>query len=263
MHINVAKAEVEALIDHLFEHSNTAPFISHKLIQRLVTANPSPRYIKAVVTAFRTGEYAPAGRKFSGKYGDLGAAVAAVVLDREARATTLDADPAHGKLREPLLKLLHMFRAMEYNATNGREIAFLDLVDDIGMAPFESPTVFNFYLPDYQPAGPIATAGLVSPETQLSTTPLIVAYMNGMDSLIDYGLTHCEGGFGEREARPARRCNGADRRDGVTRETSDGVLAFTPTSTVPAEIIDELDVLLTSGRLSKNSKKVIIAHQTV
>ena len=50
MHISVAKAEVEALIDHLFEHSNTAPFISHKLIQRLVTANPSPRYIKAVVT---------------------------------------------------------------------------------------------------------------------------------------------------------------------------------------------------------------------
>ena len=53
-----ALAEVESLIDHLFHHPNTAPFISYRLIQRLVTSNPSPAYVQAVASAFSTGQYA-------------------------------------------------------------------------------------------------------------------------------------------------------------------------------------------------------------
>ena len=37
-----AEHETEALLDHLFYHKNTAPFISRRLIQRLSTSNPSP-----------------------------------------------------------------------------------------------------------------------------------------------------------------------------------------------------------------------------
>ena len=35
-----AEQETEAVIDHLLNHPNTAPFISHLLIQRFVTSNP-------------------------------------------------------------------------------------------------------------------------------------------------------------------------------------------------------------------------------
>jgi len=35
-------------LDHLFEHQSTAPFVVYRLIQRLVTSNPSPRYMKSV-----------------------------------------------------------------------------------------------------------------------------------------------------------------------------------------------------------------------
>ena len=49
--------EVEAALDHYFYHDNTAPFIAYRLIQRLTTSNPNPRYVKAVATAFRTGKY--------------------------------------------------------------------------------------------------------------------------------------------------------------------------------------------------------------
>jgi hypothetical protein len=38
-----AEHETEALVDHLFEHENTAPFVAYRMIQRLVTSNPSPR----------------------------------------------------------------------------------------------------------------------------------------------------------------------------------------------------------------------------
>ena len=65
-----AQEEVQALLDHLSFHQNTAPFVAYRLIQRLVTSNPSLRYVKAVVTAFKTGHYA--GRRYSGVYGDLG-----------------------------------------------------------------------------------------------------------------------------------------------------------------------------------------------
>ena len=38
--------EIDAMIDHVFYHGNTAVFVARKLIMRLVNSNPSPRYIK-------------------------------------------------------------------------------------------------------------------------------------------------------------------------------------------------------------------------
>jgi hypothetical protein len=40
----------------------------------------------------------------------------------QARTSTLDADTTHGGNREPLLKLLHFLRAMEYSPKDGREV---------------------------------------------------------------------------------------------------------------------------------------------
>eukprot|EP00966_Prymnesium_polylepis_P151400 3498426-Prymnesium_polylepis.1 len=65
-----ATAETEVVLEHLLYHPNTAPFIAHRLIQRLTTSNPSPRYLGVVSTAFRTGTY---GGKAFGGYGSLGA----------------------------------------------------------------------------------------------------------------------------------------------------------------------------------------------
>ena len=97
-----AEQETEALLDHLFHHQNTAPFLARQLIQRFVVSNPSPRYVAAVATAFSKGEHG--GVVYSGRYGDIGAAVAAVLLDPAAREVVLDLDPTHGQYREPLLK---------------------------------------------------------------------------------------------------------------------------------------------------------------
>ena len=99
-----AHHQSEAMIDHLFNQPNVPFFISRHLIKRFTSSNPSPRYVRAVAEAFRTGAYA--GVNYGGGYGDLAATVSAVLLDEEARSTTLDADPSHGKLREPLLKVL-------------------------------------------------------------------------------------------------------------------------------------------------------------
>ena len=56
--------ETEALLEHLFLHPNTAPFIAHRLIQRMTTSNPSPKYVKAVATAFSTGTHLHSSNRY-------------------------------------------------------------------------------------------------------------------------------------------------------------------------------------------------------
>ena len=90
-----AQYETEATLDHYFYHDNTAPFLALRFIQRFVVSNPSPRYVKSVADAFKTGIYSANGSTFGGgKYGDMSSTIAAIFLDREARTVVLDKDPS-------------------------------------------------------------------------------------------------------------------------------------------------------------------------
>jgi hypothetical protein len=92
--IRDAQYETDAALEHYFYHPNTAPFLAIRLAQRFGISNPSPRYITAITTAFRTGIYADGSTSIgSGEYGDMQATVAAVLLDRESQDILLDADP--------------------------------------------------------------------------------------------------------------------------------------------------------------------------
>ena len=99
--------ETEEVLDSLFYHPSHAPFMSSRVIQRFGISNPSPGFVERVATAYKMGSYGQIG---SGKYGDLGAMVAAILLDEESRAAVLDTDQSHGALREPLIKVLAFFR---------------------------------------------------------------------------------------------------------------------------------------------------------
>jgi hypothetical protein len=50
----------------------------------------------------------------TGKYGDLAAMVACVLLDREARSVVLDADSTQGGMKEPLIKIISLVRSLEF-----------------------------------------------------------------------------------------------------------------------------------------------------
>jgi len=182
-----AMDEIESVLDHLFHHPNTAVFIGYRLIQRLVTSNPSAGYVQAVGAAFRAGAYD--GRTYSGRYGDLGATVAAVLLHPEARQGN------SGLLREPLLKIVHFMRSLEFHDMPGRMIMMKDLSKLMGQFPYQNPSVFNFYLPDYAPDA--FPDGLVSPEFQIFDTPFVVSFTEAMLAMIkSQGLSDCAGGYG-------------------------------------------------------------------
>lgn len=220
-----ALLEVEALLDHLFQHPNTPGFVAYRMIQRFVTSNPSSAYVQAVSDAFKTGSYG--GVTYSGVYGDLKATTMAVLLHSEARSQT---SASNGALREPYLKVIHLMRSMEYEDESSRPIFMRNIIDAIGQFPYASPTVFNFYLPEFQPED--FPQGLVAPEFQIFTPPNALAFANGMVSLIDNGLAECDQGFGV-----------------AVSDCSSGTFTFQEATGGMSVSLPELDLLLTGGRL--------------
>lgn len=223
-----AHAEVDSLLDHLFYHNNTAPFIAYRLIQRFGVSNPSPAYVQAVAQAFKTGQYN--GRVYSGAYGDLGATAAAVLLFPEA----VSVGATTGSLREPLLKVIHFMRSMEYKDRVGRNVLLENLMPLIGQFPYRSPSVFNYFLPSFKPAD--FPPGMVGPEFQIFTPPMAISFTNGLTSLIELGLGPCSGGFG---FNAPQNCSNGQLHLGELE-------CLQPT-------IDQLDLLLTGGRLNDSA----------
>jgi uncharacterized protein (DUF1800 family) len=162
--------DVNAAIDNLFQHPNVGPFIGRQLIQRLVTSNPSPAYIGRVSAAFADNG--------SGVRGDMKAFIRAILLDPEARDGGKLADPHWGKPREPFLCCVNYGRAFNAKASGVDFYQVSQFSFDQQQQPYNSPSVFNFYLPNYLPPGPVGDAGLVAPEFQILNATTAVSSPN-------------------------------------------------------------------------------------
>jgi len=167
-----AATDLKIELDTLFNHPNAAPFFARGLIQRLVTSNPSPGYVYRVASVFANDG--------TGTRGNLAAVVKAVLLDYEARSPALVTNASFGKLKEPLLRQTAIYRAFSAGSASGRWGASALFTPDqtIGQAALRSPTVFNFYLPDFVLPGPLAQAGLYAPEFQITTATTAINIPN-------------------------------------------------------------------------------------
>ncbi|MDW8479452.1 MAG: DUF1800 family protein [Xanthomonadales bacterium] len=163
-----ARGNLGIALDNVFRHPNVGPFIARRLIQRFTTSNPSPAYVGRVAAVFANDG--------QGVRGNLRAVVRAILMDPEARRP--GQAPAHfGKLREPLLRMSQLWRALNARSRDGRiREGWPEYYG--AQAVLRSPTVFNFFLPDYALPGEIAQAGLVSPEFQIATDPYIIRMHN-------------------------------------------------------------------------------------
>jgi len=155
-----ATDDLKLVLDTLFQHPNTPPFISRQLIQRLVTSNPSPAYVARVAAVFADNG--------QGVRGDLAAVVRAILEDDEARNDAMITTPGFGKRREPVITVTHLWRAFAGHDAAGN-VKFLYPEYPLHQAPLSAPSVFNFFKPSFSPGGPVQKAGLVAPEFQLVT----------------------------------------------------------------------------------------------
>jgi len=157
--------DIDAAIDNLFNHPNVGPFIGRQLIQRLVTSNPSPAYVARVSAAFDGEGGAPRG--------DLARTLRAVLTDPEADAGI--------RLREPFRRYVAMQRALGVTSDDGTFPGYGYVVQFLtGQHPLAAASVFNFYSPEFQPAGELGDLGLVAPEFQITTDSTVVGLTNLM-----------------------------------------------------------------------------------
>lgn len=177
--------DLEAALDNIFHHPNVGPFVCRQLIQRMVTSNPSPAYIARVAAVFANNG--------SGARGDLRAVVTAILLDPEARAPLLDA--YYGKQREPVIRFANFLRGLNARSSSGlNAIHYLNDADEgLGQSPLLAPSVFNFFSPNFRPAGPVAQAGLVAPEFQITTETTAASALDFFIRLFK------QGGYGWKE----------------------------------------------------------------
>ncbi len=234
---------IDIALDTLFEHPNMGPFLSRQMIQRFVTSDPAPGYVDRVATAFENGRFTlPDGRTVGdGRRGSLEAMIAAILMDPEARTASSRDSVTFGKVREPALRFTHWaraFNASEITPQNSFDPWNGAVGDPLGQEPYESPSVFNFYRPGYvAPGSDSGAAGMTVPELQITNSSTIVGYANFMSHFI----------FGE-------NASGNDlHRSSFLPDYSDE----RPLASNPDALIDHLDLLLTHGNLSAETRDTV------
>lgn len=223
--------DLEDAIDHLFNHQNVGPFIGQQLIQRLVKSNPSPGYVSRVAAAF--------GDNGNGIRGDMKAVIKAVLLDEEARTCEWYEDPVQGKLKEPIIRYTHFARAVGGLSEDGKFWNYgFDYNDDAGQHPMYSPSVFNFYWPDFQPIGPIGNNGFLAPEFQSFNSRTSIGFVNFVNQwAVNETLLRSRG----------------NPEDLVLTDLDHLLVNAEDTET----LINDLDILLTNGMLKDDTRQII------
>ena len=164
--------DVDDALDFLFNHPNTAPFVSRQLIQFLVTSNPSPAYLGRVAAVFANNG--------SGKRGDLAAVIRTILLDVEARDVRWSQGSASfGRLKDPVQRAMTLARAgrlARHSALNWWDYG--DFYNNSLQSPGNSPSVFNFYRPDYRSPGLLTDNQLAAPAFQITNSYTSIAFVN-------------------------------------------------------------------------------------
>lgn len=236
--------DIDEAINVLFNHQNVPPFISYRLIQRLVKSNPTPNYVERIANVFIDNG--------NGVRGDMAAIIKAILLDEEARNGEYMFEQHSSRLREPLVRHMQITKGLEIvEEPGGRYWHNFDYDNSLKQQILFAPTVFNFFLPNHQPVGDIANSGLVSPEFKIHDTSSSINYFNAAyrwtrdwGELINSGryfynsdLVNDDGSIG-----------GWDMYG--FGETYIDYEAYTDLADTPELLINELDKVLTHGQLS-------------
>lgn len=177
-----AQRDVRDAIHHLFEHPNCGVFVGKQLIQFLVTDNPSPAYVQRISSVFANNG--------SGVRGDLGAVVRAILLDPEARGPVGSQAAGFGRLKEPVIRAMSMARV--FGMKQVPDLLWWDWSDfynESRQAPTNSPSVFNFYRPEYRAPGLATQNGLASPVFQITDSYSSISFPNRLWKMLEEGFS--------------------------------------------------------------------------
>lgn len=239
--VEQGELDIKDGLDIIFNHPNVGPFVSRRLIQRLVTSNPSPAYIQRVATIFNNNG--------SGVRGDLKAVIRAILLDAEARDCCNNGNTEFaGALKEPFIRYTNLVKGLNLTSSTGiYRNSMRRAYDRMGQLPLFSPSVFNFFSPDYMPDGPLKGTGKFGPEFQTLNAQSLTGYFNALNTwLISDTPVDYNGFFGNETYKPEQ----APKFD----LTADYPLTRNDRLT---QLLDKYNLILAHGRLSEKSLNII------
>ena len=212
-------------LDNIFNHPNAGPFVAAQLIQHLVKSNPSPAYIYRVASVFNSNS--------QGVRGDMQATIAAVLLDPEARANDNGGSDqvTDGHLQEPALFIAGMVRAFG-GQMNDQNYYASDLAA-LGQDIFNSPSVFNYYSPNYLVPG----TPLIGGEFEIHTPNNAILRANVVQNLFS------------QYSNPVQSYG-----PGTTLDLT----PLLPLAAMPATLVGALDLTLTHGVMPATMKTAIV-----
>lgn len=232
--------DLDIALDSLFNHPNVGPFITKQLIQRLVTSNPSPAYVARIASVFNNNG--------DGVRGDMRAVIRALLLDTEAR-DGYQTIANYGKLREPLIRWTHLWRAFnvirgtdsENNQYNHGNLPIYGPASVLGQAVLSSPSVFNFYHPDYAPSGAIRNADLLAPEAEIYTE---ATFQPNIEKISWYVQYYYQG----------------DGSNHATHSSNIDISEEIQLAVSSDALLDRLNLLLLSGQMSQELRLALHDH---
>ena len=135
-----AEKDLDSLLNILTTHPNAAPFLSRRLIQNMVTSDPSPEYISRV------------SKVYTSSGGNLAKVVKAILLDPEARAGD---DPTQqisrvGKIKEPLLHFTSMMRGLGCTSIVMSRQGDGKILNVWTQKIYAAPNVFGYFAPNHK-----------------------------------------------------------------------------------------------------------------
>ena len=222
-----AELDLEGALANLFAHPNVGPFVCRQLIQHLVSSNPSPAYVARIAAVFANNG--------NGVRGDLGAVVRAILEDTEARAGDTDPTSNGGHLREPILYLANVIRALGFVNTDptGYYGTLSNYSGNLSEKPYASGSVFNFFPPSYI----IPDSTNNAPEFALENTASAILRLTQANSLVYNQIS----GFSV----------------DLSATSAWGLMAANP-----GNLVDSLGAIFMHGQMPANMRTAIVNHIT-
>jgi len=224
-----AEQELQIALDSVFNHPNVGPFLVKQLIQRLVTSNPSPEYVRDVAAVFN--------QNAAGERGSLGSTIKAILLHREAREGHKTNPNTFGKVKEPLLRITQLWRAFEPDSIPaGFNYSWAG--NELRQSPLNSPTVFNFFRPDYRQPGTLNMQDLKAPELQIIDESAIITLTNRLLANSIWSHNY--------------------KSDPSTRHIAINIDNEMQLAAEPEKLVDHLDRVLLGGQMSPGLRTVAL-----
>ncbi|MDP3738868.1 MAG: DUF1800 domain-containing protein [Hyphomonadaceae bacterium] len=252
-----AAGDLRIALDRLYNHPNTGPFISQRLIQQFVTSNPSPAYVGRVATVFNNNG--------SGVRGDMAAVVRAVLTDPEARNMAAVSSVDFGKLREPVIRVTNWARAFAATSQTGNYlITSTSANTSLSQSPMTSPSVFNFWRPGFTPPATtqLGQRSLVAPEFQVIDEVTAAAYINVMQDWINNGIGQTPPGGAGRDVRTGytAELTLVDNPQGLVDRMNSLLFYGQMTSTLQARLVTAINAVTIPAANGSNQAQIDAAR---